>query len=331
MSIRLATTAAFAATIVALAAQASTLPRSVSVRIGARLDLGEIRIEYPDGSLARAGIADEETFHLPPGTRLTLEEGDVRHYRGTLRLRSGEGGVEAWLDVPLEAYLAGVVASEIGTNAPRGALEAQAIVSRTLIALGRDRHPEGPWDLCDLTHCQSFRGIPEGEAVLEAVRATRGQVLAVDGLPVEAPFHSTCGGGTLPSQEVWGTSEPHLRGVDDTRPDGTPWCSSSPHGEWTAAVAADGLPDPAAEPDRFRTEVGRRHGWNLVKSNRFTATPLQWKGRTLWLVQGSGLGHGVGLCQHGAIARARGGATAMEILAAYYPGAEVITLPQEAP
>ena len=328
---RLATVTAIAATFVAVAAGASTLPQTVTVRIGARLDLGEIQIEYPDGTTASTGLAPGERLALPPGTLLTMVEGDVRGYNGTLTVRRSDRGVEAWLDVPLDAYLAGVVASEMGATAPRAALEVQAIVSRTLIALGRDRHPEGAWHLCDLTHCQSFRGVPEAPVVWDAVRATRGQVLAVDGAVVEAPFHSTCGGRTLASEEVWGTRESHLHGVDDGRGDGTSWCSGSPHGEWTAAVAAEGLPDPTTDPERFRTEVGRHHGWGLVKSNRFTPTALQWKDRPIWLLQGRGLGHGVGLCQQGAIGRASEGATAARILASYFPGVEVITLTQETP
>jgi len=331
MAQRLVTAAAIVASLAAGAAGAATLPAAVAVRIGARLTLDEIRVEQLDGHTRVLGAATDEPITLAPGTRLQLAEGDVRAHQGTLALRRTEGGLEAWIDVPLDAYLAGVVVSEMGAAAPRAALEAQAIVSRTLIALGRDRHPEGPWDLCDLTHCQSFRGIPDASAAREAVKATRGQVLAVDGAVVEAPFHSTCAGQTLPSEEVWGTREPHLQGVSDTRSDGSPWCQASPHGAWTAAVAADGLPDPVAEPERFRTEAGRRYGWRRVKSNTFEVTELQWKGQPIWLLQGRGLGHGVGLCQQGAIVRAREGATAHEILAAYFPGAAVLTLTQGAP
>ncbi len=40
-------------------------------------------------------------------------------------------------------------------------------------------------------------------------------------------------------------------------------------------------------------------------------------------IHGRGYGHGAGMCQWGAIARARAGASFEEILAAYYPGAEL--------
>ena len=41
-------------------------------------------------------------------------------------------------------------------------------------------------------------------------------------------------------------------------------------------------------------------------------------------IQGRGFGHGAGMCQWGAIARARAGQTAEEILAVYYPGATLV-------
>ena len=41
------------------------------------------------------------------------------------------------------------------------------------------------------------------------------------------------------------------------------------------------------------------------------------------VVRGNGYGHGVGMCQWGAIGRARAGQTARSILAAYYPGTSV--------
>jgi stage II sporulation protein D len=39
------------------------------------------------------------------------------------------------------------------------------------------------------------------------------------------------------------------------------------------------------------------------------------------VIHGRGFGHGAGMCQWGAIARARAGQSAEEILATYYPGA----------
>lgn len=314
------------AVLLAVALAAPAAAETVVVRVGSRLSFTEIVVELPDGS--RRTLAAGQSVRLAPESRVTFSEGETRTYLGDLEVRDRAGTTEAWLELPLDAYLAGVVLSEMGSDAPAAALEAQAIVSRTLVAVGHDRHPEGPWLLCDLTHCQSFRGVPADGAVWRAVQATAGQILTVAGAAVEAPFHSTCGGQTLDAWEVWGGEPTHLGGVPDLRPDGTPWCSASPHGTWTAAVAAADLPDPRLDAERFRTEVGRRHGWNLVKSNHFEVEELAWRGQPIWLLQGRGLGHGVGLCQLGAIARARDGATAAEILRAYFPSATIGAAPE---
>ena len=52
--------------------------------------------------------------------------------------------------------------------------------------------------------------------------------------------------------------------------------------------------------------------------------------RSRWItrvrIDGGGAGHGVGMCQWGAIGRAREGLTAAEILTAYFPGTAVMPL-----
>ncbi len=304
------------------------LPATVTVRVGARVTVDEARVELPGGE--QRVLEPGDRVHLPPGCNVVLAEGEARSYTGGLTLARHGGEIVAVLEVDTDTYLAGVVASEMGDDAPRDALRAQAVAARTMVALGRDRHPEGGWPLCDLTHCQSFRGVTTSEAAMAAVRDTAGLVLAVDGTVVEAPFHSTCGGDTLSSEAIWGTDQAHLRGVHDRRTDRSPWCAASPHGEWTAAVTAADLPDPTTDPVRFHSEVGHRHGWNVVRSHGFSVTPLHWHGTNVWLLQGTGLGHRVGLCQHGAIARASDGWTYEAILAAYYPGTRLLRLKTEA-
>ena len=64
-----------------------------------------------------------------------------------------------------------------------------------------------------------------------------------------------------------------------------------------------------------RLNIGRRLGWDAVPSNNFTARSDA-KGVVL---EGTGQGHGIGLCQAGAKAMAQSGAGFREILAHYYP------------
>ncbi len=68
-------------------------------------------------------------------------------------------------------------------------------------------------------------------------------------------------------------------------------------------------------------QVLRSPAGDLLRSTAFTLTAVG-AGRdiTLLIAEGSGAGHGVGLCQWGAVGRARAGQEYPEILAAYYPG-----------
>jgi stage II sporulation protein D len=49
--------------------------------------------------------------------------------------------------------------------------------------------------------------------------------------------------------------------------------------------------------------------------------------RAAYVFEGRGHGHGLGMCQWGAEARARQGATAGDILRAYYAGTEILRAP----
>jgi stage II sporulation protein D len=69
----------------------------------------------------------------------------------------------------------------------------------------------------------------------------------------------------------------------------------------------------------FRYAINRRLGWNTLKSSMFTIRPAN--GGLVF--RGRGLGHGVGLCQTGADAMGRSGASVDRILAHYFPGATI--------
>ena len=68
-------------------------------------------------------------------------------------------------------------------------------------------------------------------------------------------------------------------------------------------------------------QVLRTPGGDLLRSTAFTLVVSGAGSSVSHLVaEGSGAGHGVGLCQWGAVGRARAGQGHEEILAAYYPG-----------
>jgi stage II sporulation protein D len=74
--------------------------------------------------------------------------------------------------------------------------------------------------------------------------------------------------------------------------------------------------------DRVRQALRRPAGHKPLRSARFDLSIT--RDRNNWIlgirIDGAGSGHGIGMCQWGAIARARDGMDMHEILAAYFPG-----------
>ncbi|MEN9799635.1 MAG: hypothetical protein RL653_3332, partial [Pseudomonadota bacterium] len=239
------------------------------------------------------------------------------------------------LQVPLERYVASVVASEAG-DAPAEAQAAQAVVTRTWAAAHLRRH--GDADACDLTHCQLFRGEWTAASGRAAERTT-GRVLTHGDGPLPAFFHAACGGHTVAAKDVFGASGPEA--VPDTGPGGKPWCAEPP---WRFTVTRTrlaralglagkgGVQVTARTPDGraleveafgrcmpgplFVARVGRALGYGTLRSTRFR---VEGDGERLRF-QGEGRGHGVGFCQAGAAARARAGQRWEQLLEAYFPG-----------
>ncbi len=284
-----------------------------------------------------------------------LAEGDVavsvrdvtRRYRGAVRVTLQGTVLRVMNEVDVEDYLPAVVTAE-ASGAPAAALEVQAVVSRTFALGSRNRHARAGHDLCDLTHCQLYRGredeSPESKAAAEK---TKGQVLLVGGIALKpAFFHAACGGHTSRALDVFG-DDGAGPGVSDLA-DGKPLCAGAQHFEWAweadRVELAKGLelkPDGRSfEPLRrdaggrvtevrvfgkrfsgadFASRVGRAFGWQTLRSMKFTAEEVDQTVR----FKGTGFGHGVGLCQHGARALAAKGADAKAILKRYFPDCTV--------
>ena len=69
-------------------------------------------------------------------------------------LRNGRYEV---VSLPVEVYVARVLAGEAAPESPPASLEALAIAIRTYTATNRGRHGADGFDLCDQTHCQVMR------------------------------------------------------------------------------------------------------------------------------------------------------------------------------
>jgi len=276
---------------------------------------------------------------------------------GTIRLRvETRAGVRS---IALEDYVAGVVAVEIGVarNDPElasRALRLQALLARTYAVANIGRHRDEGFDLCSETHCQVYQAPPggrAGELVAGAVSATRGLAVLYRGRPIEAVYHAHCGGHTSPSQFVWGSAPvPYLAGVPD------PYCLRTPstwHFEATERDLRDALDRRAAtridgrlrgitatgtdsggrvwelrleadtpvtvRGDRFRGAVLGRFGPSSLRSQKY----MVHREGERFVFEGTGSGHGAGLCQVGALARLADGQSPAEVLEYYYPGTTI--------
>ena len=220
------------------------------------------------------------------------------------------------------------------------------------------RHAAEGFDLCGRTHCQIYRPPAANarwrEAIETAVERTRESLIAYDNAPILALFHANCGGGTSAAHDVWGgTSRPYLVAVEDRACD-------LPSAHWRVSLARDalvrvldadkrtsvggrldsidvleadrtgrvmlaaltGARSPVVRGEELRGILGRAFGVRSVRSPRFTVT----RDGAQFIFEGSGLGHGAGLCQFGAMTRLRAGASARDVIEHYYPGTRIVRL-----
>lgn len=272
----------------------------------------------------------------------------------SLEIRRTAHGLQLIAVLPLEEYLRNVVTGE-GGDMPAQALQAMAVLARTWALENRDRHQRGGFDFCSSTHCEVWPLHPPSKRAIAAVEKTRGEVLAYHGHLAEVFYSADCGGKTAPGSSFSEGGKPYLRTHAD------PWCAWSPPTNWTTTIAKSKLTPLlvkvgwlAARQQPWRLEVMRRDasgrvsslvlsgtaqrvirgrdfrflvdrglGWNRIKSTLFDLTDAGGELR----ITGHGLGHGAGLCEAGAEGMARAGRTYRQILAFYFPGTTLQSLP----
>jgi stage II sporulation protein D len=274
-------------------------------------------------------------------------------YKGQLQLLTN--GAQESCDlvnlVPMEAYLTTLLAKEMNGTWPVEALKAQAVAARTY-AFDRIKKDKGVASGTKLYHLESsekdqvsgtFFDITKN--TLRAAKETEGEILVgPSGKVTPAFFHSKCGGKTLRPDQVWGGVEEGYRSVNCT------FCNRTGMKDWKYQLKGQKLtsmvdqvlkryyadetkgsivrlmPD-SLENSELRLYVGDRlhiikksyirnlAGRDLLPSNNFL---LSGKNNN-FQVKGHGYGHGVGLCQLGALELAKRGYNYRQILSHYFP------------
>jgi stage II sporulation protein D len=295
------------------------------------------------------GIAAPEDLGLAhiPGTVMAQDEMtdrtlEVASDGRTVRIGPASGG--RVLTVPLEVYVARVVAGEADPRALDHAMRALAIAIRTYAMANLGRHRADGFDLCDSTHCQVPR--TPTAATRRAAFATAGRVLTHEGKPAEVFYSASCGGHSESASQVWPAARmSYLRSVpDDVHEDDQPWTIELTLEDVQRAMSTAGyrgrLTGMRVEA---RNESGRVTQLRLEGLNPDLVGGVQLRNAvgptvlrsTLFSVgvdgararfTGVGYGHGVGMCVVGAGRRARRGEDVDTILAQYYPGLEIGSL-----
>ncbi len=160
-----------------------------------------------------------------------------KQYRGDLavHITHGKEGVTVVNTLSIEHYLYGVIAKEMSPSWPLEALKAQTVAARSYAIYNLNRHRDDEYDVCATNDCQVYGGREnEVPQVIKAVDATAGQVITYKGKVIPANFHSSSGGYTENSENVWGTYQPYLRGVVD-------YDQNSPHYKWEKNITISQL------------------------------------------------------------------------------------------
>jgi len=328
---------------------------------------GRVRAVRPDGVPT---VWKDVVRARPLGAGLLSLDG--KPYRGDVVFVAGDSGLAEINALPIDDYLMGVVPLEMGVRqaSDSAAVQAQAVTARSYALIHLT--PRRAYDVTAGTLDQLYGGVAAENAVAsQAVEATRGIVLRYGGRIVNAPYHSTCGGSTTASSEVWrAEDEPYLRAVSDRIPGSDRfYCDIAPRFSWTRRLDARALNAavsqymaryakvPSTGPGNVRgvtiashtpsgrvgtitvsTDRGnftlrgndmryvlRAPGDEILNSTYFSLDQSSASDGSLvqLVIRGFGYGHGVGMCQWGAIGRARAGQDFRAILRAYYPGTTV--------
>ncbi len=266
---------------------------------------------------------------------------------GEVEVRRATGGLLVVHALPLEDYVAAVVGAEMPLAFPAQALQAQAVAARTFAVFKKLEALAGgrAWHLGATVLDQVYRGTQVDARARAAAQATAGEVLVYGHAPIEAYFHSTCGGRTERGSDALGRDLPYLVPVACGR------CQASPRSRWTVRV-------PGAELGRLCGLGGAAASARVVArtgSGRAERVEVSGQGRSAVLgavdlrqrlgferlpslafdvraergaivFDGRGSGHGAGLCQWGAAGAARAGDGYRDILARYYPGTEIVRM-----
>jgi stage II sporulation protein D len=284
---------------------------------------------------------------------------DDKKYKGDINiLLAPDKSCDVVNEIDMESYIASLLSREMNSAWPEEALKAQAVAARTYalhkMELQKFQKTEKGDIYYDLESSEKHQVSGDysdlKDTTIAAAKGTRGEILLTpSGKLAPIFFHAKCGGKTLRPDQVWGNFVEGYRSVE------CPFCQGHNSIGWSNSIdlnrfeaflkwASDRsliritrkkierATSYQVTQDQSRSSLIRLYidselviipktifrryfGRELVASNFFTIKAV----RNGVIINGQGLGHGVGLCQMGALELAQRGWTYKKILAYYFP------------
>lgn len=258
----------------------------------------------------------------------------------------------------LEDYILGVVAGEMPASFHPEALKAQALAARTYTMLrmrlfgGRGCSKHQGAEICtDSTHCQAYRNPvtvkKDLDKLKEAVYGTAGEVIIYDNKLIDAVFHSTSGGKTENSEDIWSNRVPYLRSVVSRYEEHSPkyvarqevsidnFINCMKKLDSGVVINKKNIKNEIEILERSeggritRIKVGNKvfNGMDVRNVLGLNSSNFNFDiGSSTILFTVVGNGHGIGMSQYGADGMAKNGASYKDIVTHYYQGVDIVDI-----
>jgi len=278
--------------------------------------------------------------------KLLNPERKARIYQNNLSFSVSEEYIRIINEALLDNYIAGVTEAEAGSRSSLEFYKVQAILARTFALAHINKHVAEGFSLCDQVHCQAYYGKPHDLTIYTAIEATKGKVVVDENLNlIIAAFHSNSGGQTANSEDVWGSKTSYLKSIVDS------FSVKMPNAKWERRMLTEDWLSYLKLKHNFPTdqEEAKFVALNFTQDNRkiylecnnskvplknvrldlqlkstfFSISPIN--GDSV-VFRGRGYGHGLGMCQEGAMRMCKMGYSYMDILNFYYKNIQLIDL-----
>lgn len=251
------------------------------------------------------------------------------------------------VEVPLEEYVAGVVAGEMPITFETEALKAQAVAARSYVLKKIEQNYKNSYDVVDTVLNQVYlddeslknkwkdKYEERIQKIKKVVLDTKGEYLTYNGKVIEAFFFSTSSGLTENCEEVFVEALPYLRSVDSHYDEISPVYETEKVMNYTEFCNKLGIENIPLNINITKTTSTGRIKNITINGVNFTGNQVTQKlglrsnyfeikqDNDNIIVTTKGYGHGVGMSQYGANGMAKEGYTYKDILNHYYTNVEI--------